>query len=311
LTFTPGINILRPTRIPILGDVTMNDIKAIDYERAVEIAEGVYWVGFYDSQSGLHCNPFLIVDGDEAVVIDGGSRPDFPTVMMKILQTGISPKQIRALIYQHYDPDLCASLPSFEDIIGRKDLRVISAAASNMFIRHYTVKSKLEALENIGSRFEFSSGRILQFIKTPYAHSQGSHVTFDDASGILFSSDLFGSYGTEWSLYLNLSPECLACSDFSDCRGHSLKCPMRDILKFHEKLMPSEKSLQHALKKVLPVPFTMIAPQHGSIIKGPKIMRHVIEQLAGLKRVGIDALVEDGYRLPAERIRKRFGGHAD
>jgi flavorubredoxin len=40
---------------------------------------------------------------------------------------------------------------------------------------------------------------------------------------------------------------------------------VRDILKFHEKLMPSEKSLQHALKKVLPVPFTMIAPQHGSI----------------------------------------------
>ena len=136
----------------------MNDIRTIDYERAVEIAEGIYWVGFYDTQSGLHCNPFLIVDGDEAVVIDGGSRPDFPTVMMKILQTGISPKQIRALIYQHYDPDLCGSLPSFEDIIGRKDLRVISAAASNMFIRHYAVKSKLEALENIGSRFEFSSG---------------------------------------------------------------------------------------------------------------------------------------------------------
>ncbi|MCK7469517.1 MAG: MBL fold metallo-hydrolase [Desulfomicrobium escambiense] len=219
----------------------MNDITAIDYERAVEIAKGVYWVGFYDTQSGLHCNPFLIVDGDEAVVIDGGSRPDFPTVMMKILQTGISPKQIRALIYQHYDPDLCGSLPSFEDIIGRKDLRVISAAASNMFIRHYAVKSKLEALENIGSRFEFSSGRVLQFIKTPYAHSQGSHVTFDAASGILFSSDLFGSYGSEWSLYLDLNPECLACSDFADCRGRHIKCPVRDILKFHEKLMPSEK----------------------------------------------------------------------
>ena len=289
----------------------MNDITAIDYERAVEIAKGVYWVGFYDTQSGLHCNPFLIVDGDEAVVIDGGSRPDFPTVMMKILQTGISPKQIRALIYQHYDPDLCGSLPSFEDLIGRKDLRVISAAASNMFIRHYAVRSKLEALENIGSRFEFSSGRILQFIKTPYAHSQGSHVTFDAASGILFSSDLFGSYGSEWSLYLDLSPECLACSDFADCRGRHIKCPVRDILKFHEKLMPSKKSLQHALKKVLPVPFTMIAPQHGSIIKGPNIMRHVIERLAGLKRVGIDALVEDGYRLTAARIRKRFEGHAD
>jgi flavorubredoxin len=79
---------------------------AIDIERSVEIAEGVYWVGYYDEQAGLHCNPYLIVDNDEAVVIDGGSRPDFATVMMKILQTGIAPNQISGLLYQHYDPDL-------------------------------------------------------------------------------------------------------------------------------------------------------------------------------------------------------------
>jgi flavorubredoxin len=101
---------------------------ARDYESSVEIAEGIYWVGFYDAPSGLHCNPYLIVDHEEAVVIDGGSRPDFATVMMKILQTGIAPKQIQALVYQHYDPDLCGSIPNFEDIIGRQDLKIISAS---------------------------------------------------------------------------------------------------------------------------------------------------------------------------------------
>jgi serine phosphatase RsbU (regulator of sigma subunit) len=45
------------------------------YDSAVEIAPGIFWVGFYDAPSGLHCNPYLIVDEDEAVVIDGGSRP--------------------------------------------------------------------------------------------------------------------------------------------------------------------------------------------------------------------------------------------
>ena len=52
--------------------------NAQNYESSVEIAEGIYWVGFYDAQSGLHCNPYLIIDHDEAVVIDGGSRPDLP-----------------------------------------------------------------------------------------------------------------------------------------------------------------------------------------------------------------------------------------
>ena len=61
-----------------------------DYEGPVEISEGIYWVGFYDPQTGLHCNPYLIIDNEEALVIDGGSRPDFATVMMKILQAGIA-----------------------------------------------------------------------------------------------------------------------------------------------------------------------------------------------------------------------------
>jgi hypothetical protein len=111
----------------------------IDLETSVEIADGIYWIGFYDEQAGLHCNPYLIVDNDEAIVIDGGSRPDFATVMMKILQTGITPNQIVALLYQHYDPDLCGSIPNFEDIIKRNDLKILSDSENLMFIRHYNV----------------------------------------------------------------------------------------------------------------------------------------------------------------------------
>ena len=92
----------------------------------------------------------------------------------------------------------------------------------------------------------------------------------------------------------------------SDCGRKSVKCPIRDILKFHQKLMPSEKSLHHALKKLLQVPFAMVAPQHGSIITDPKVVQKLFELLAGLKGVGIDAFVEDGFRLSLERIQKRF-----
>jgi serine phosphatase RsbU (regulator of sigma subunit) len=35
--------------------------KNIDYENPIEIADGIYWVGVYDQQSGLHCNPYLII----------------------------------------------------------------------------------------------------------------------------------------------------------------------------------------------------------------------------------------------------------
>lgn len=278
----------------------------IDLESSVEIAEGVYWVGFYDEQSGLHCNPYLIVDKDEALVIDGGSRPDFATVMMKILQTGIAPNQIMALLYQHYDPDLCGSIPNFEDIIKRNDLRIISDSANLMFIRHYSVSTRLVPISKINHQFTFSSGRTLQFTKTPYAHSGGSFVTFDPQSGILFSSDLFGSEGREWDLFLKLGPECKDCVNLAGCPKDRRSCPIKDILNFHEKLMPSAKALNYALKRILDIPFTMIAPQHGSVINDKQIMHYVFEQLSKLKGVGIDAIVEDGFDFNFGDLKERF-----
>jgi len=278
----------------------------IDYENQVEIAEGIYWVGFYDVQSGLHCNPYLIIDNEEALVIDGGSRPDFATVMMKILQTGINPNQIKALLYQHYDPDLCGSIPNFEDIIESSSLKIISDESSLMFIRHYSVASLMVSIEDIDYHYKFSSGRTLQFIKTPYSHSSGSFVTFDQKSGVLFTSDIFGSHGTEWELFLKLRPQCIDCVNLTKCPDDRENCPINNILNFHKIIMPSRKALKYALKKILEVPFTAIAPQHGSIISDKKIMRYVFELLLSQKEVGIDRIIEDENTLHFSNLKERF-----
>jgi flavorubredoxin len=278
----------------------------IDYEAPVEIEEGIYWVGFHDEHSGLHCNPYLIIDDEEALVIDGGSRPDFATVMMKILQTGMDPNQIKALLYQHYDPDLCGSIPNFEDIIENSSLKIISDQSSLMFIRHYSVSSLMVSIEDLNCHYKFSSGRTLQFIKTPYSHSAGSFVTFDQKSGIIFTSDIFGSYGTEWELFLKLRPQCIDCVNLSECPQDRENCPINDILNFHKIIMPSRKALKYALKKILEVPFTKIAPQHGSIITDRNIMRYVFELLISQKEVGIDRIIEDENTLHFSSLRERF-----
>jgi flavorubredoxin len=278
----------------------------IDLETSVEIADGIYWIGFFDEQAGLHCNPYLIIDNDEAVVIDGGSRPDFATVMMKILQTGIAPNQIIALLYQHYDPDLCGSIPNFEDIIKRDDLKIISDSSNLMFIRHYSVATGLLPISKLNYQFRFSSGRTLQFVKTPYAHSGGSIVTFDETSGILFTSDLFGSLGLEWELFLKLRPECMECVNRKECPSKRTNCPLDDILNFHKTVMPSCQALRYSLEQILDIPFTAIAPQHGSIIDNKEIMRYVFERLSTLEDVGIDGIIEDDYNFNSDKLRQRF-----
>jgi len=280
-----------------------------DNENSVEIAEGIYWVGFHDTESGLHCNPYLIVDKDEAVVIDGGSRPDFATVMMNIMDAGIDPKQIKALIYQHYDPDLCGSIPNFEDIINRKDLKIISDAENLMFIRHYGVESRLISLSKLRFEYRFSSGRKIYFTKTPYAHAAGSFVTFDAETKVLFTSDLFGSYGKEWQLYLHLTDACLQCRDEAPCVRNLPECPLGGIRYFHKKIMTSTRALQHALETISKIPFKIIAPQHGSVINDKKTIQFVFWLLASLEKVGIDGNINEDYTPDFENFVIRWDSH--
>lgn len=266
--------------------------EPLTYAPPVQIAEGIYWVGFADHSSRLHCNPYLIIEGDEAVLIDGGSRPDFSSVMLKVLQTGINPQQIRRLIYQHYDPDLCGSLPNFETIIGRKDLKILSHRANNIFIKYYGASAPRECIETLNWQFRFASGRTLTFLRTPYAHTEGSFVTFDPQTGTLFSSDLFGSYDQTWKLFLRFPPECEDCQPSTPCRKGQPECPLMGLIEFHTNVMTSTKALRYALRQIQQLPLRCIAPQHGSILDRPEDIRLVIAQLAGIQSVGIDAYQE-------------------
>jgi flavorubredoxin len=237
------------------------------YDRPIEIADNIYWVGFHDELSNLHCNPYLIIAGDRAVLIDAGSRPDFSVVMMKILQTGIAPQQISALIYHHIDPDLCGSMANMVDICANPELVVLSAPENNIFLSYYLEKNKralLRSIDEYGGEFHFG-GRRLQFFKTPFAHNTGSIVTYDGQTKTVFSSDLFGSFSSHWDLFTELEDDCYVCEDYSNCIKKKKYCPLPDIIAFHKSVIPSEKSLRYAMDVLNKLDLEIIAPQHGRI----------------------------------------------
>lgn len=253
----------------------------------VNIADGIYWVGYADENRGLHCNPYLIIEGDEAVLIDGGNRDDFSTVMLKILRTGLNPAKINRLIYQHYDPDLCGSLPQLESIINNDGLRIISHKENNVFIHYYSAKTQKLDFRELDDKYIFATGRQLEFYATPYCHQPGSFVTYDKKTRTLFSSDLFGSFDIKWSLFLELDECCYTCQDLKQC---SKKCPVEEIMKFHQVIMTSNRALDNSLNTIEKLDIETIAPQHGSIIITKKDIEVIIRHLRALKNVGIDSL---------------------
>jgi flavorubredoxin len=272
--------------------------EKISYE-PVELGDGVFWVGFYDKSSGLHSNPYLIIDRGEAVLLDGGSRPGFPIVMMKILKTGLDINNINALIYQHSDPDLCGSIPHLENMIENKDLKIVSSHDNLVTIKHYGGKSKTISLDQIDYVYRFKSGRELRFYNTPYAHCAGNFITFDTRSEILFSSTLFGTYAKEWRLFFSFEDECLNCSNGGGCCRDKELCPVYELKTFHKNIMPSERALRYAMEVVSKIPFKTIAPLHGSIVEDfPSIVK-LVKLLSCLNNVGIDRYVKG---LPYDEI---------
>ncbi|MFQ5353723.1 MAG: diguanylate cyclase, partial [Thermodesulfobacteriota bacterium] len=97
-----------------------------------------------------------------------------------------------------------------------------------------------------------------------YLHFPGSFCTFDEKSGILFSSDLFGGYGGEEPSLFAGDESCFTA-----------------IKTFHEHYMPGRDILRHSLQVIEKEPLTMIAPQHGSIIPAP-LVSPIIEKLKGI-----------------------------
>jgi len=266
----------------------------MDYSKAIEINKGIFWVGYADADFGLHSNPYIMIEGDEAIVIDGGSRPDFSTVMMKILQTGINPNKIVRLIYHHYDPDLVGSVSNFESIIHNNELEIISQRQNNIFIQHYSTSSPLRCVNSLGESWGFRTGRRLRFINTPYSHSPGSFMTYDEETKTLFSSDIFGAYGSNWDLYIEITPECKSCTTFNKCPAGRDSCFVPGIMRFHQVIMTSKAALKYALDQVNNYDVELIAPQHGSLIKGKDSIAFVIEKLLELNTIGIDGILEKG-----------------
>jgi flavorubredoxin len=115
-------------------------------------------------------------------------------------------------------------------------------------------------------------------------------ITFDEKTGTLFSSDLFGSYSTQWDLFLELKEECFSCNDYKDCPNRNIYCPFPDIITFHKGVMPCEKSLKYAMTKIKKLDINAIAPQHGSVLTKKRDISFISEILESFKGIGIDSI---------------------
>ncbi len=240
---------------------TPDRAASFDLEHPVEIADRVWWVGHHLADDPFQCHTYLLEHGDQSVLFDPGGLLTLDSVWAKVTAV-VDPPQIRWVVCHHQDPDIAGSLPVIDTRITRPDAAIVTHSRAEALLKHYGVRLPFHLIDENDWVLDLG-GRRLRFVFTPYLHFPGAFTTFDEATGTLFSSDLFGGFTSGCELY---------AEDLSY---------FEEIRPFHEHYMPSREILVHGLEELEKLPLKLIAPQHGRLIREP-LIPGIIESLKSL-----------------------------
>ncbi|PNV83101.1 MAG: histidine kinase [Sulfurimonas sp.] len=245
--------------------------KLPDTSQAVLIAPNIYWVGMHLKNDPFQCHPYLIINGDESILIDHGSMLEFSETVRKV-KTLIDISSIKYIILHHQDPDLAAAVPEIEKLINRDDLQIVTHSRMSLLIKHYLVTSSYYEIDKHDYKLITSSGFKLEFLLTPYCHSPGAFVSYDPESKILFSGDIFGGIEESWDFYAD-------------------ETYFQKAKQFHQEYMPSKDIFNYALSKIEKLDIEMIAPQHGSVIE----KKYIARLIQDMKNLDCGLYIEKKY----------------
>ena len=246
----------------------------IDLSKPLEIAPDVYWIGYVVPDDPFQCHVYLIKNGKESILIDPGSRIVLPVVLEKL--TSLVPlSHIKYIIFHHQDPDITGSYEILETLFPPGHERyIVTHWRAFTLLKHYAWKTPFYLIDE--HEWKLVAGdRTLEFIFTPYAHFPGAFVTYDSETGVLFSSDIFGSISDKFMLFAE------------DTREY-----YEGVELFHKHYMPSSVVLNYAIDRIMEKQPRIIAPQHGSIIMGSMIDK-IVKRLRSLD-CGL-YLIDDRY----------------
>ena len=219
------------------------------------------WLGAGDPtvEQGMPSNQYMVVDHDEAFLLDPGGYEVFGRVYGNATRF-VNPRKIRGIFLSHQDPDVGGAIAKWVDVAPQAE--VIVSGLWARFMLHLPLREvpRLLSLPDEGVVFRLPSGDVLQFIPAHYLHSAGNFHVYDSRSRTLFSGDVGAAL-------MEVSSGVPVVSDFDQHVG--------SMIDFHQRYLACNKAKNSYLDRLaaLGQPIERICPQHGAIFQGDDVQR--------------------------------------
>ncbi len=235
---------------------------------AIPIEKNIYWVGVDDWETarfeniwplptGISYNSYLIIDR-KTVLIDTIKRsflPNYMETIKSLLPTG---QKLDYLIINHIEPDHSGAVTSLLE--HYPEMQILGNKKTAGFLEHfYSIRENVRIIEE-GEILEIGD-RKLKFLFTPMVHWPETMVTYELSGKLLFTGDIFGSFGA-----LNgaiFDDEIFDIAAYED-----------EILRYFSNVIGRYSQMaQNALTKLSELDVSIIASTHGPVWR--KKPRHV------------------------------------
>ena len=165
-----------------------NDIRYIGVDdHVIDLFEGQYPV-----PNGMSYNSYAILD--EKVAILDTADQNFTAEWLDNVAAALEGRKPDYLIVQHMEPDHSANIANF--LSTYPEATVVASAKAFAMIKNFFGSDYTDRRLVVNEGDTLCLGKhTLHFITAPMVHWPEVIMTYDEATGILFSADAFGKFG--------------------------------------------------------------------------------------------------------------------
>ena len=222
------------------------------------MAPGLHWVGALDpdlrifdlimnAPHGTTYNSYLVEGKKDSALIET-VKAGFTDTYLENLSSLVDLSKIGYLILNHTEPDHTGSLNALLE--AAPSIRLVSSKNAVRLIRGILNRDVEVIAVGDGDEIDLG-GRTLRFIEAPFLHWPDTMFTYLPEDQVLFTCDFLGSHYADARMF----------DDEVDDFSFEFKYYFEHIIR------PFKEFSLRALSRIEDLPFRMIAPSHGPILR--------------------------------------------